>query len=59
MGHDKDNGIHISLGQETVNGLNTVLNILLWRIGGHCGINGDHGTFWIHNHDGSVSAVEG
>lgn len=27
---------------------------LLWRVGGHGGIDGDQGTFWVHHHNGSV-----
>lgn len=31
--------------------------VLLWGVGGHGGINGDHGTFRVHHHDGGVPAV--
>lgn len=37
----------------------SVLIVLLWRVGGHGGIYGDQGTFWVHHHDGSVPAVRG
>lgn len=30
---------------------------LPWRVGGHGGIYGHQGTFWIHHHDGSVPVV--
>lgn len=34
-------------------------DMLLWRVGGHGGIDGDQGTFRIHHHDGSVPVVRG
>lgn len=33
------------------------LLLLLWRVGGHGGIYGDQGTFWVHHHDGCVPAI--